>query len=65
MGFERRKWGIALAIATVVVILDRFTKLLVVTHMDLHQSIPVVDGFSRSRTCAIPVRRSVSSPGAW
>jgi signal peptidase II len=45
MAFAGRKWGIALAIATVVVILDRFTKLLVVTHMDLHQSIPVVDGF--------------------
>lgn len=41
----RGKWLAALAIAAAVIGLDRLTKLLIVRHMELHQSIPLIDGF--------------------
>lgn len=39
------KWLLASATALAVVAADQATKLLVVTHMTLHESIEVVDGF--------------------
>ena len=39
------KWGLTLVPALIVVVLDQVTKAIVLARMDLHQSIPVVDGF--------------------
>ena len=39
------KWLATLVPALVVVVLDQLTKALVLARMDLHQSIPLVDGF--------------------
>lgn len=42
------KWGsvfISLAIAFVLVLFDQFTKYIIETKMELHQSIPVIEGF--------------------
>mgnify|MGYP001230951783 CR=1 FL=1 len=39
------KWGRTLVPALTVVVLDQWTKAIVLARMDLHQSIPVVDGF--------------------
>ncbi len=41
----RGKWPLTLIPALVVIVLDQLTKQLVLARMDLHQSIPVVDGF--------------------
>jgi signal peptidase II len=38
------KWTRALAVAAAVVALDQLTKAIVVRSMELHQSIPVIDG---------------------
>ncbi len=38
------KWGIMLVPALVVIVLDQLTKAMVLERMQLHQSIPVVDG---------------------
>ncbi len=40
------KWALAAGTATAVIVLDQLTKLLVASHMELHQSIPLVDGFA-------------------
>ena len=39
-----RKWGLATAVAVGVVVSDQLTKSLVVSRMQLHQSIPLIDG---------------------
>lgn len=39
------KWGLTLVPALIVVVLDQLTKAIVLARMELHQSIPVVDGF--------------------
>jgi signal peptidase II len=39
------KWSLTLVPALTVVVLDQLTKAIVLARMDLHQSIPVVDGF--------------------
>ena len=39
------KWGLTLVPALIVVVLDQLTKAFVVARMDLHHSIPIVDGF--------------------
>ena len=39
------KWGLTLAPALTVVVLDQLTKAIVLARMDVHQSISVVDGF--------------------
>ena len=38
------KWGLTLVPALIVVVLDQLTKAIVLARMDVHQSIPVVDG---------------------
>jgi signal peptidase II len=38
------KWLFAAAVAVAVIALDQWTKLLVVARMDLHESIPLIDG---------------------
>jgi signal peptidase II len=40
------KWRLALATAIVVVALDQLTKAAVASRMQLHQSIPLIDGFA-------------------
>ena len=40
------KWGLALVTAIVVVALDQLTKAVVASRMELHQSIPLIDGFA-------------------
>jgi signal peptidase II len=42
---RRGKWGLAAGIATAIVVIDQLTKAAVAGRMDLHQSIPVIDGF--------------------
>jgi signal peptidase II len=44
-GADRAKWMIALGTAVSVVLLDQWTKVMVVERMALYESIPVVDGF--------------------
>jgi signal peptidase II len=39
------KWAVAASTALAVIVLDQLTKLAVVSSMDLHQSIPLIDGF--------------------
>jgi signal peptidase II len=39
------KWGLTLVPALTVVVLDQLTKAIVLARMELHQSIPIVDGF--------------------
>ena len=39
------KWRLTLLPALVVIVLDQLTKALVLARMDLHQSIPVIEGF--------------------
>lgn len=39
------KWGLTLVPALTVIALDQLTKAMVQARMELHQSIPVVDGF--------------------
>ena len=39
------KWTLTLVPALVVIVLDQLTKAMVLARMDLHQSIPLVDGF--------------------
>lgn len=41
----RGKWVAVLVPAVLVVVLDQLTKALVLGHMTLHESIPVIDGF--------------------
>jgi signal peptidase II len=38
------KWGFVFVPALIVVVLDQITKLMVLANMQLHQSIPIVDG---------------------
>jgi signal peptidase II len=38
------KWALAASIALAVIVLDQVTKLAVVRSMDLHESIPLIDG---------------------
>lgn len=40
------KWTVALAVAVVVVAVDQLTKSVVASRMQLHQSIPLIDGFA-------------------
>lgn len=40
------KWVLALGTAMVVVALDQATKMLIASRMELHQSIPLIDGFA-------------------
>jgi signal peptidase II len=44
-GATRAKWMIALGVAVSVVLLDQWTKAMVVEQMTLYESIPVLDGF--------------------
>jgi len=39
------KWRLVIVPAVIVVLLDQLTKAIVLAHMELHQSIPVLDGF--------------------
>ena len=39
------KWGLMLVPALIVVVLDQFTKAIVLARMEVHQSIQVIDGF--------------------
>ncbi len=39
------KWGLTLVPASIVIVLDQLTKLIVLARMDLHQSVPILDGF--------------------
>ena len=39
------KWGFVVVPAVLVIVLDQLTKGMVLAHMQLHQSISVVDGF--------------------
>jgi signal peptidase II len=39
------KWGLAIGVALVVIVLDQLTKAAVATRMALHQSISIIDGF--------------------
>jgi signal peptidase II len=39
------KWLIVCGIAGAVIVLDRLTKSVVASHMELHQSIPLIEGF--------------------
>lgn len=39
------KWALTLVPALIVIVLDQLTKQLVLARMELHQSIPVLDGF--------------------
>ncbi len=39
------KWRLTLVPALIVVVLDQLTKAIVLANMELHQSIPVIDGF--------------------
>ena len=39
------KWLIALGVAGAVIVLDQLTKTVVASRMELHQSIPVIEGF--------------------
>jgi signal peptidase II len=41
----RGKWALTLVPALAVVVLDQLTKAIVLARMELHESIPVVDGF--------------------
>lgn len=40
-----RRYGVLIGVSLVIVVLDQFTKLLVVHTMQLHESIPVIAGF--------------------
>lgn len=40
-----RRYGLLIGVSLVIVALDQFTKLLIMTTMHLHESIPVVSGF--------------------
>ena len=40
-----RKWPIVCGVAGAVIVLDRLTKTVVASHMELHQSIPVIESF--------------------
>ena len=39
------KWVLTLAPALIVIVLDQLTKLMVLARMELHQSVPIFDGF--------------------
>jgi signal peptidase II len=39
------KWALTLVPALVVIVLDQLTKAMVLARMDLHESMPIVDGF--------------------
>lgn len=41
----RGKWALTLVPALAVIVLDQLTKQLVLARMDLHESIPILDGF--------------------
>lgn len=41
----RGKWALTLVPALTVIVLDQLTKQLVLARMDLHESIPILDGF--------------------
>lgn len=41
----RGKWLVTLGVAVSVIVLDQWTKALVLERMTLHESIPVIDGF--------------------
>ena len=40
------KWLVAFGVAGAVIVLDQLTKTMVASRMDLHQSIPVIEGFA-------------------
>jgi len=46
VGRASRKWQVAFGVAGAVIVLDRLTKMAVASRMDLHQSIPVIEGFA-------------------